>query len=177
MTAVSAANAAAARAAAELIKSQKLAEQLRAELQITKDSLAAAALQIKADATAGMRYPSLVTCYRLGDLFRAAQYIAYYCTLHLPIANAAADLAAAAAAAAAKRATTNPARSLQSIKLSTLPPHGAADICGKPGVSGTVYRIMYQGITCAFKKFHPQMFETVRREIQSLQVKIIYFSI
>ena len=113
-----------------------------------------------------------------GDLFRAAQYIAYYYTLHLPIANAAADLAAAAAAAAAaKRATTNPARSLQSIKLSALPPHGAADICGKSGVSGTVYRIMYQGITCAFKKFHPQMVETVRREIQSLQVKIIYFSI
>ena len=110
-----------------------------------------------------------------GDLFRAAQYIAYYCTLHLHIANAAADLAAAAAAA--KRATTNPARSLQSIKLSALPPHGAADICGKSGVSGTVYRIMYQGITCAFKKFHPQMVEMLRREIQSLQVKIISCSI
>ena len=63
--AVSSANAAAARVAAELIISQKHAEQLRAELQETKDSLAAAALQMKADATAGMRYPSLVTCHRL----------------------------------------------------------------------------------------------------------------
>ena len=63
--AVSAANAAAARVGAELIISQKHAEQLRAELQETKDSLAAAALQMKADATAGMRYPSLVTCHRL----------------------------------------------------------------------------------------------------------------
>jgi serine/threonine protein kinase len=42
--------------------------------------------------------------------------------------------------------------------------------CGKPGASGCVFKIEYQGKVAAAKKFHEHMQDMLRRELKTLQL-------
>jgi serine/threonine protein kinase len=42
--------------------------------------------------------------------------------------------------------------------------------CGKPGASGSVFKIEYQGKVAAVKRFHEHMHDMLRRELKTLQL-------
>ncbi len=74
----------------------------------------------------------------------------------------------AAAAEEQKEALKAAAKHLPSVALSSLPPLTRA--CGRPGASGSVYKIEYQGKDAAAKRFHEHMQGMLRRELKTLQL-------
>jgi serine/threonine-protein kinase len=54
------------------------------------------------------------------------------------------------------------------VAVSALPPF--TQPCGKPGASGSVFKIEYQGKVAAAKEFHKHMQDMLRRELKSLQL-------
>jgi serine/threonine protein kinase len=71
-------------------------------------------------------------------------------------------------AVSAKQALFIPTLHLPSVPLSSLPP--LTELCGKPGSSGSVFKIEYQGKVAAAKEFHKHMHDMLRRELKSLQL-------
>jgi serine/threonine protein kinase len=57
---------------------------------------------------------------------------------------------------------------LPSVSLASLPPLTLP--CGKPGASGSVFKIEYQGKDAAVKEFHKHMHDMLRRELKSLHL-------
>ena len=66
------------------------------------------------------------------------------------------------------KAAAIPCLHLPSVAVSALPPF--TQPCGKPGASGSVFKIEYQGKVAAAKEFHKHMQDMLRRELKSLQL-------
>jgi serine/threonine protein kinase len=66
------------------------------------------------------------------------------------------------------KATAVLSKHLPSVSLMSLPP--LTLLCGKPGASGSVFKIEYQGKDAAVKEFHKHMHDMLRRELKSLQL-------
>ena len=54
------------------------------------------------------------------------------------------------------------------MPVASLPP--LTQPCGKPGASGSVFKIEYQGKVAAAKEFHKHMHDMLRRELKTLQL-------
>jgi hypothetical protein len=66
------------------------------------------------------------------------------------------------------KATAVLSHHLPSVPLASLPPLTLP--CGKPGASGSVFKIEYQGKEAAVKEFHRHMHAMLRRELKTLQL-------
>ncbi len=67
-----------------------------------------------------------------------------------------------------KEALKAAASHLPWVPLSALPPFTHA--CGRPGASGSVFKIEFQGKVAAAKEFHKHMHDMLRRELKTLQL-------
>jgi serine/threonine protein kinase len=66
------------------------------------------------------------------------------------------------------KAAAIPCHRLPCVPAASLPP--LTQPCGKPGASGSVFKIEYQGKVAAAKKFHEHMHDMLRRELKTLQL-------
>jgi serine/threonine protein kinase len=67
-----------------------------------------------------------------------------------------------------KKIEVETASHLPWVPLSALPPFTHA--CGRPGASGSVFKIEFQGKVAAVKEFHKHMHDMLRRELKTLQL-------
>ena len=77
-------------------------------------------------------------------------------------------VALAAAPDPTMKAAAIPFNHLPLLALSSLPPLTHA--CGRPGSSGSVFKIKFQGKDAAVKEFHKHMHDMLRRELKTLQL-------
>ncbi len=68
------------------------------------------------------------------------------------------------------KATAVLSHHLPSVPLASLPPLTLS--CGKPGASGSVFKIEFQGKDAAVKEFHKHMHDMLRRELKTLQLLV-----